>query len=123
MRGTQRTSRRRGPVAGRYLASTVLTLRRLLRFGVIVVLGGVLAAGSAVAIAPQIRDAVGANASVAEDIDLAALDDFAVRSEVIDADGKVFTTLHAEQNRQPVSLDQVPQPVIDAILAVEDADF
>jgi len=101
----------------------VLTLRRLLRFGVIVVVAGVLAAGSAVAIAPQMRDAVGANRSVAEDIDLAALDDFAVRSEIIDASGKVFTTLHAEQNRQPVSLDQVPQPVIDAILAVEDADF
>ncbi|MGZ4708443.1 MAG: transglycosylase domain-containing protein, partial [Acidimicrobiales bacterium] len=101
----------------------MLTLRRLLRFGVIVVAAGVLAAGSAVAIAPQVRDAVGANTSVAEDIDLNALDDFAVRSEVLDADGKVLTTLHAEQNRRPVSLDQVPQPVIDAILAVEDADF
>ncbi len=61
----------------------MLTLRRLLRFGVIVVAAGVLAAGTAVAVAPQVRDAVGANTSVAEDIDLAALDDFAVRSEVL----------------------------------------
>jgi membrane peptidoglycan carboxypeptidase len=101
----------------------VSTLRRLLRLSAIVVAAGVLAAGTAVAVAPQIRAAVGANSSVAEDIDLAALDDFAVRSKIIDASGQVFTTLHAEQNRQPVSLDQVPQPVIDAILAVEDASF
>ena len=101
----------------------MLTLSRLLRLGVIVLATGLLAAGTAVAVAPQVRSAVGANTSVAEDIDLDALDDFAVRSDVLDAGGEVFTTLHAEQNRRPVSLDQVPQPVTDAILAVEDADF
>ena len=101
----------------------MLTIRRLLRLCLVIVAAGSLLAVSVLALAPEARSAVGANASVAEDIDLAALDDFAVRSEVIAADGETLTTLHAEQNRFPVSIDQVPQAVKDSILAVEDADF
>ena len=101
----------------------MLTIRRLLRLSLIVLAAGSLLAVSVLALAPEARDAVGANASVAEDIDLAALDDFAVRSDVYAADGSGITTLHAEQNRKPVGLDQVPQAVKDSILAVEDADF
>ena len=37
--------------------------------------------------------------------------------------GSPLATFHAEQNRRPITLDQVPQPVIDSVLAVEDADF
>ena len=44
-------------------------------------------------------------------------------SYIYAADGALLATLHGEENRQPVKLTQVPQPVIDAVLAVEDADF
>ncbi len=56
-------------------------------------------------------------------IDTARFDDFAVRSQVYAADGSLLATLHGVENRQPVTLDQVPDTVKDAILAVEDAEF
>jgi len=43
-------------------------------------------------------------------------------SEVYTADGVLLGKL-SERNSQPVSLDDIPQTVIDAILAAEDADF
>lgn len=101
----------------------MLLARRLLRFAAIVVLAGVLLAVTVVALAPQVHDIVTANASVADEIDLGALDQFAVRSDVFASDGTLLTTLHAEQNRRPITLDQVPQAVIESVLAVEDADF
>ena len=45
------------------------------------------------------------------------------RSYVYAADGTLMAALKDEENRQPVALDQVPQHVTDAILAVEDAGF
>jgi membrane peptidoglycan carboxypeptidase len=101
----------------------VSQFRRLLRLLVIVLIGGALLAGTVIAVAPEVRAAVGANHSVAEQIDLAALDDYAVRSEVYASDGSLLTTWHAEQNRQPVPLAQMSQPLVESVLAVEDADF
>ena len=56
-------------------------------------------------------------------IDLSRFADYAVRSQVYAADGSLLATLHGEENRQPVTLDQIPATVKDAILAVEDAEF
>ena len=53
-------------------------------------------------------------------IDLGPLDQ---RSYVYAADGSLLTTLQAEIDRQPVPLAEIPQHTIDAVLAVEDADF
>ena len=53
-------------------------------------------------------------------IDLGPLDQ---RSYVYAADGSLLTTLQAEIDRQPVPLTEIPQHTIDAVLAVEDADF
>jgi penicillin-binding protein 1A len=39
------------------------------------------------------------------------------------ADGSVMAVLKAEENRKPVALSQIPQPMIDTVLAVEDAEF
>ena len=47
----------------------------------------------------------------------------AQRSYVYAADGPLLASLKDEENRQPVPLADVPQHVIDAILAVEDAGF
>lgn len=51
------------------------------------------------------------------------LGELAQRSYVYAADGSVMAALRDEENRQPVPLSEVPQHVVDAILAVEDAGF
>ena len=53
-------------------------------------------------------------------IELGPLDQ---RSYVYAADGSLLTTLQAEIDRQPVPLTEIPQHTVDAVLAVEDADF
>jgi penicillin-binding protein 1A len=47
----------------------------------------------------------------------------AQRSYMYAADGSVLAVLRGEENRQSVPLDRIPQHVISAILAVEDAGF
>jgi len=47
----------------------------------------------------------------------------AQRSYMYAADGSVLAVLREEENRQSVPLDTVPQHVVSAILAVEDAGF
>lgn len=84
---------------------------------------GALLAVTVVVISPQLHSIATANSSVADEIDLNALSSYAVRSDVLASDGHLLTTLHADQNRRPIPLAQVPQPVVDAVLAVEDADF
>ena len=45
------------------------------------------------------------------------------RSVVYAADGSVLATLHATENRVPVTIDKVPAQVINAVLDTEDARF
>ncbi len=58
-----------------------------------------------------------------ETASLPELNPLAQRSVMYAADGSVMAVLKAEENRKPVALAQVPQPVIDTVLAVEDAEF
>jgi penicillin-binding protein 1A len=51
------------------------------------------------------------------------LDQLSLRSLVYDRNGKVMATLHATENRSPVSLAQVPPDVVNAVLDVEDRRF
>jgi penicillin-binding protein 1A len=97
--------------------------RPLLGLVATVAAAGALLAGTVVAIGPFAGEITEATSNVPEEIDLAALDDFAIRSHVYGSDGSLLTTLHGPENREPVPLSRVPQPVIDAVLAVEDADF
>jgi penicillin-binding protein 1A len=98
-------------------------VRKLLILLATIVVTGAVLAGTVVAVAPQMARVVDAVSGDPEDIDLAALDAFAVRSQVFARDGSLLATLHGPENRQPVPLGRVPQPVIDAVLAVEDAEF
>jgi len=82
-----------------------------------------LTAGTVVALTPAVRELPSAETAVIPDLDLDALDDYAVRSYVYDSEGGLIDTLKGPENRQPVSLAYVPKNVQDAILAVEDADF
>jgi len=98
-------------------------VRKAVLLLVTIAAAGVLLAGTVLAVVPQARRVATATSSVPEQIDLSALDDYAVRSQVFAADGTVLAALHGPENREPVPLERVPQPVIDAVLAVEDADF
>ena len=44
-------------------------------------------------------------------------------SRIYDAKGRLITTVHAEENRLPVSIDEVPANLQNAFIAVEDNRF
>ncbi len=92
----------------------------LLRFASITAVAGVGLAAVGVALVPAIEELSSAGSSDEAMIDLGPLDQ---RSYVYAADGSLLTTLQAEIDRQPVPLSEIPQHTIDAVLAVEDADF
>lgn len=95
-------------------------MRLLIRFIAITSLAVAGLVGSATAIGPQVTKLFSASHGVADTIDLNPLPE---RSLIFDRYGNLMATLHAEENRSPVKLTAVPQPVIDTILAVEDEGF
>jgi penicillin-binding protein 1A len=88
----------------------------------ILVAGAVLAVAVIVAV-PAVGKVATAGEAEGPPIDLSRFADYAVRSQVYAADGSQIATLHGEENREPVTLDQIPATVKDSILAVEDAEF
>ncbi|HTN79636.1 MAG TPA: transglycosylase domain-containing protein, partial [Acidimicrobiales bacterium] len=92
----------------------------LLRLIAVIVLAGVGAAGLLAALVPQAADLATAHEETAS---LPELNPLAQRSVMYAADGSVMAVLKAEENRKPVALAQVPKPVIDTVLAVEDEEF
>ena len=54
---------------------------------------------------------------------LEELEELSQRSIVYTRDGQTMAVLRAEENRSPVTLDRVPQHLIDAVIAVEDERF
>ncbi len=98
----------------------VIVRRLLLRFASITAVAGVGFAGLGFALVPAMRGLSDAGSSEEALIDLGPLDQ---RSYVYAADGSLMTTLQAEIDRQPVPLSEIPQHTVDAVLAVEDAEF
>jgi penicillin-binding protein 1A len=90
------------------------------KFVAAIVAAGALVAGAVAALAVPVGMMSDVGSGTPEEVHLSEL---AQRSYVYAADGTVIATLRGEENRQPVRLAQVPQHVIDAILAVEDAGF
>jgi membrane peptidoglycan carboxypeptidase len=98
-----------------------MSLRRVLPrlAAVILASGAVLAlAVGAFAVPYDMLEEVGSGTP--EAIELGPL---AQRSYVYDAKGELLAALKDEENRQSVPLSDVPDHVVDAILAVEDAGF
>ena len=94
---------------------------RLSRLAAIIVAGGALLALTVALLTPAVGAVVGAHdVEPVEEIDLEALSQ---RSRVLDVNGQLITYLYREENRELVSLDDVPDVVIDTIIAVEDEDF
>jgi penicillin-binding protein 1A len=54
---------------------------------------------------------------------LAQMTELSERSAVLGRDGSVIDYLHADENRAPIKLSQVPQAVIKAVIGVEDDRF
>ncbi len=95
-------------------------LQAVLRLALILALGSLVITAGGLVIGPQLTDLKTAAHGVAGPVTLGDLD---VRSYVYASDGTLLATLQDEENRAPISLDDVPQHVIDAVLSVEDADF
>ncbi len=93
--------------------------RFVVTFALIVVLGAVALATSAALLVPAGR--AFSNAVRVRELEV-RLKAQPQRSYVFDRNGKVMTTLF-EQDRAPVRLKDVPQVMIDAVLAIEDRKF
>ena len=107
---------------GRRYDSAILSrsLRALPRLVLLLALGSVILTAGGLAVAPTLANLTTATKGEAGDV---VLDDLFVRSYVYARDGTLIATLKEEENRAPVTLDEVPDHVVDAVLAVEDADF
>ncbi|MEM8925907.1 MAG: transglycosylase domain-containing protein [Actinomycetota bacterium] len=95
-------------------------IKRIASLGIVLAAVAAVAATTTLVVVPQAVTIATAHEGTALDLELNVL---AERSSMYAADGSFLTLLTEEENREPISLDEVPQPVIDAILAVEDADF
>ncbi len=94
--------------------------RALPRILLLLALASVIVTTAGLALAPQLAKLTTASHGVAPDV---LLDDLSIRSYVYASDGTLLTTLQEEENRAPVSIDDLPDHLIDAVLAAEDADF
>ncbi len=102
-------------------STSASALQRAGRFVGVIALGGCLIAVSFALLAKAGSGMLqaGQTAPVSE-IDLNPLPQ---RSVVLASDGSLIAVLHREQNRKSVALSEVPQVVVDTVLAVEDQEF
>ena len=94
--------------------------QRIASLGLILIAVASVTSAAALTIIPQLENAVTATESTSAELELDAL---AQRSTMYAADGSFMTLLVGEQNRESITLDEMPQEVISAILAMEDNDF
>jgi membrane peptidoglycan carboxypeptidase len=95
-------------------------IQRIASLGLLLVAVASVTSAAALTIIPQLGDVVTATESTSAELELDAL---AQRSTMYAADGSFMTLLVGEQNRESISLDEMPQEAISAILAMEDNDF
>ena len=91
-----------------------------MRLCIVVVAGALVLTAAVVGVAPRIWKV--ANAHVETPVELPAWEGIAKRTYVYDRAGNEIAAYELE-NSQPVLFGQIPQPVIQAVLAVEDREF
>ncbi len=91
-----------------------------MRLCIVVVAGALVLTAAVVGVAPRLWKVV--NAHVETPVALPAWEGIAKRTYVYDRAGNEIAAYELE-NSQPVLLSQIPQPVIQAVLAVEDREF
>ena len=99
---------------------TVRPVAWILRLCAIILAGALMMSAVAIGAAPRLWHA--ANAHEELPIELPGFEPLSQRTYVYDNAANVIAVFERE-NSQPVALSQVPQPVVDAILAVEDKEF
>jgi penicillin-binding protein 1A len=95
-------------------------LVRVFRLAVVVLAGSLFVTAVGVAIAPRVWGLV--NAHDETPVSLPSFTGIAQRSTLFDRNGRQIGAFQVE-NSQPLTLDQVPEDVVAAVLAVEDANF
>jgi penicillin-binding protein 1A len=99
-------------------------LGRLLGVAFVVALAGGLLAAAALPAIPATEGLLSTvRSQVLETEDIGQANLIPVNSFVLANDGSPIAELTFEENRNPVTLDEIPQVVIDAVLATEDANF
>ncbi|MGA1774993.1 MAG: transglycosylase domain-containing protein [Nitriliruptoraceae bacterium] len=98
---------------------------RLLGVALVVVLAAAMLAATALPALPVASNLMATVRTelLDETVDITSASLVPVNSFLYATDGSLIAELTFEENRDPVTLDQVPQVVIDAILATEDANF
>ena len=130
-RGTQSQTATKGtgrkPTAGRRRRrrSLLHVLSQKLARLLTLLVGGALGAAAVVVCLVLIGTQVPfVSSAVRFDVErVGALEPLNERSIVFDRYGRTIAVLRSEQNRSPITLDQVPKHLINAVLDVEDADF
>ena len=102
------------------MVTLLRVVQRIASLGLILIAVASVTSAAALTIIPQLGEVVTATDSTSAELELDVL---AQRSTMYDADGNFMTLLVGEQNRESISLDEMPQEVISAILAMEDNDF
>jgi penicillin-binding protein 1A len=92
----------------------------LIRLLAVVVVAGIAFAGITVAALPAIGEIVTAHHSTSS---LPELRPLAQRSQMFASDGALIGEFKANENREPISFDQMPIVMRQSILAIEDAGF
>jgi penicillin-binding protein 1A len=92
----------------------------LLRLLAVIVVAGIATSGVIVAALPAIGEITTAHDSTSS---LPPLRPLAERSEMFDSQGNKIGEFKATENRQPITFDEMPVVMRQAILAIEDAGF
>jgi 1A family penicillin-binding protein len=103
-------------------SDTVEAVRPVARHALTLLVAGVGVAVGLALIAPSIEGVLSAG-QIGDPEDVSALGEVAQNSVVYGRDGKMLAVLHAEENRSPITLEQVPPHVVNAILDMEDERF
>ncbi len=90
------------------------------RFVAVLLVGAIATSLAVAAITPRLRDLVQANDAESS---VVKVDELANNSFVFAADETYIGTLHGPQNRELIKLADISTKTVNAILAVEDADF
>ena len=91
----------------------------LIRLGIAIVLTGLVVGATAVLAAPQVATIATSGEWSHSPVNLA---ETSTRTLVYDVNGQLMATFF-QDNRSPVTLDQIPLAVRETIIAIEDADF
>jgi penicillin-binding protein 1A len=95
-------------------------LKRLSSLAIVLVAVAVVSATATAVVLPQLGTVLTAHHGTASELELSVLNQ---RSAMYASDGTLMTHLVDVENRELVPIERIPQPVIAAVLAVEDTDF